>query len=384
MVVLTCIALASTSTASAALAAVVLEASRNTNVLELIGLRQAQTVIEGCDRLECFIWTGSRWTPCTVALHGDVLRVAGRHAVGEEAFILACSQTSEIDVFVTILLKANKSLKLRFDRADMAANFGEQVRIASGLARDMSELADQVVERRHQIIASRSASTLRSQDSRHSLGRRSTGSLPRRSPSTRDVGVGGTPRTPNQAFAPTTPSPSKESPSRKVPPLPLQHLTNCHENSEGRLATRRELHLPPHVPMFAMSPSPPGCDHHLEDDGSPESPQKASRKSRSSHAHSSSEPDLTCESNLDESSFASQVFMGLGLSPAKLGVEADTRVSALMTRFGEELSPMRSRPSRSASQPTIGTPRGEGTAGSSTTIRAKTKDTVTSRPAKSF
>eukprot|EP00930_Biecheleria_cincta_P094273 TRINITY_DN8521_c0_g1_i1.p1 TRINITY_DN8521_c0_g1~~TRINITY_DN8521_c0_g1_i1.p1 ORF type:complete len:367 (+),score=66.70 TRINITY_DN8521_c0_g1_i1:31-1101(+) len=356
MVVSICMVLASAGTATATVAggaAAVAAVRNNKNLLELIGLRSGQPVVEEGAQLQCMIWDGSRWIPCTVALFGDVLLVAGRRAVCDEAFILASAQIAEIDAFVTILLNTKQTLKLRFGQAEEATNFGEQLRAAAALAQEMSQLADRVVRRRQRLFTSRSASTLRSQNSRCSYYHLSSLSQSRRS-RTRETGVGCTPRMSTQASTECSPTPSKESSRRTVPSLNLKNLAVAAAaaaavaaNDEDRPPTRRELQLPANVPMFEMSPSPSGCDLHPRDDRSlhqlHQDVSTVSRKPSNSHLLSSFETDPIAETSpRDESSFASQVFLGLGLSAAKAGLDADTRVTALMTRFGQE-SPTRSR-----------------------------------------
>eukprot|EP00931_Biecheleriopsis_adriatica_P069208 TRINITY_DN43081_c0_g1_i1.p1 TRINITY_DN43081_c0_g1~~TRINITY_DN43081_c0_g1_i1.p1 ORF type:complete len:525 (-),score=86.83 TRINITY_DN43081_c0_g1_i1:59-1597(-) len=273
MVLFTSLLVAGTGAGTATLAGVTtaLEVVRNRGVLELVGLQNEQHSFQlPCDRIRCRVWT-TKWHPCHVGFHGDVLLVSGRRAAGEEALILSGAKVSETETFVNLVIKAAEPLRLRFDSSEEASAFAEKVRSAAMLKQDMSELADIVSERKRMLLASMSAPLLRPQESRSSIGstRHSCGST-RSScggerPMVRDVGVGCSlpPASSKRSMQSNMSAGSLGLRSR----LPLEDTREVHDDDfDGRQqrdsvhGLRRELSVPLGVPVFALSPNPSGKD----------------------------------------------------------------------------------------------------------------------------
>eukprot|EP00440_Ansanella_granifera_P073744 gb/GFBE01080020.1/.p1 GENE.gb/GFBE01080020.1/~~gb/GFBE01080020.1/.p1 ORF type:complete len:399 (+),score=67.82 gb/GFBE01080020.1/:1-1197(+) len=391
MVLFTAVVVAGTSTATAALAGVTtaLEVVRNQGVLDLLGFSAGPGPFKVPDGgyTRCLVWTGSRWNRCDVAMRGDVLIVSGRLTVGEEALMLSGSRISETDAFVTIVVKAGEPLRVRFSSGEEASAWASQVRIAAALKQDMSELADMVVERKKQMLASQSAPLLIGKHTQE-FRMASLTSLHETPRTTRDIGVGRTPG----SHGSTPRSRNNMSGSRSQPFVrQVEMEDDVRQTAASPQLLRRELAVPLGVPMYTLSPNPSGADITLRASRSnlavppcssmgvqadeaqiqqvvarKKSPREKSEESPPAKANRSMRRAKTfCTSGIgspvtsprDEDSFASKVLTGLGLSPAKASLKAETRVDVLKTRFQEGMTP-----GRSASQPNLGVTPPEATA----------------------
>lgn len=329
MVVISCLLVSATTSAGAAVAGATtaFEVLSKKSVLETLGLVKGidpPLLVQSGQSVRCFVWNGSRWNSCNVSLRGDVLLVSGRTPIGQEALMLSSALVSVTEDFVTVVCKAGNPLNLRFNQANQAADFGFKVQSAAALTQDIDAIADSVADRRCQVFdRSRSAPALRSQPFHQDS----------RAIEVRSIGVGSTPGLQSLENTPRGVMSGSRS-LHNLPPRPSESSLATRTALASVSEMRRELSVPPEVPLYSLSPAPSVTNFNAPNiRRNEESGESLADQLKALSLRPPGEFERLPETPPDENSFASKVFQALGLSPAKAKLKAQTRVQALRARF---------------------------------------------------
>lgn len=360
-------------TAATALAgaATVLEMTKaGRSAMEILGLRKAEraTMLSAAERtFNCHLWMGFTWRPCVLGMAGDLLVLNGRFV--EEARLMESAHVSVQDFYASVALLVGDPLQLCFHNAAEAQSFAMEVTKRACLKKDMMKLADQAKDLRESL----SSATLSSDRSKQNLSNRSS-----RRPSktaerekaqaqqaqalrTRLAVPKGVP------MYTLSPSPSgdlqvvDEIPRLPVPsfkavalaPPPVAPLAIPRENgSSGTSLPEPKLPTPLKTLKINRAnscPSPSKVQHlSAASLSSPAFPVAAAAELPVLRRHSETQ-EMMITSPRDPESFASKVFMGLGLDSAKASLVAQKRVDVLKTKFEAKAS----RGNSSSSSPSM-------------------------------
>ncbi|CAK9117436.1 unnamed protein product [Durusdinium trenchii] len=288
------------------------------SVLDFLGLGRRLSLLRSAERtFHCQLWSGCAWRPCVVGMSGDLLMLSSR--LVEEARLMENAKVSVQDgTYASVALDHCDPLQLCFTSAEEALSFASEVAERAQMKRDMWKLADQAKELR-ECLSSTTFSSDRSAPAPKAAPEaqaalRARLAVPKGVPmytlspcaSGHDLHDEVREFIPGPRAVPVPKTSSCESstkslPRPHIPKLQIQRANSCPSPGRGKLA------LPPPAPHNDSA-------HRL-------------RKYRSEGE------EETPVSPSDPNSFASKVFMGLGLHAAKASLVAEKRVDVLKTKF---------------------------------------------------
>lgn len=360
-------------TAAAALAgaATVLEMTKaGLSAMEILGWRRPErTMLSAAEKtFNCHLWIGFTWRPCVLGMAGDLLVLSGRFV--EEARLMESAHVSVQDFYASVALLVGDPLQLCFHSAEEAQSFAMEVTKRACLKKDMMKLADQAKDLRESLSSATLSSDRSKQNPSSRSSRRPSKTAEKQKEAqaqaqalrTRLAVPKGVPMYTLSPCAsgdlhvdeiPRLPVPSFKAPA--LAPPPVAPLTIPRESSESSL--QAEMPKNPQIPTLKINranscPSPSKLQ--LSGDSSTASlssdfAELARRGStgslgdgddggrfgaeRTSLRRHSETPQMLITSPRDPESFASKVFMGLGLDSAKASLVAQKRVDVLKTKF---------------------------------------------------
>lgn len=346
-------------TAAAALAgaATVLEMTKaGRSVMEILGWRKPErTMLSAAERtFNCHLWIGFTWRPCVLGMAGDLLVLSGRFV--EEARLMESAHVSVQDFYASVALLVGDPLQLCFHSAEEAQSFAMEVRQRACLKKDMMKLADQAKDLRESLSSATLSSDVSKRSSRRpsKTAEREKEAQMAQALRTRLAVPKGVPMYTLSPCAsgelerldeiPRLPKPSFKAPALAPPPVapvapPVAPLGIPREVSESSMSQPDMPKLKIHRANSCPSPSKhqqlsgdSSTASDLTRHGSTGSVDAAATERPRLRRHSET-PEVLSTSPRDPESFASKVFMGLGLDSAKASLVAQKRVDVLKTKF---------------------------------------------------
>lgn len=350
-------------TAAAALAgaATVLEMTKaGRSAMEILGWRRPErTMLSAAEKtFNCHLWIGFTWRPCVLGMAGDLLVLSGRFV--EEARLMESAHVSVQDFYASVALLVGDPLQLCFHSAEEAQSFAMEVTKRACLKKDMMKLADQAKDLRESLSSAtlssdrskqnpssrssrRPSKTAEKQKEAQSQALRTRLAVPKGVPmytlspcASGDLHVDEIPRLPVPSFKAPALAPPPVAPlaipaempkNPQIPTLKINRANSCPSPSKLQLSgDSSTASLSSDFAELARR----GSTGSLGDGDGDGGRFGAERTSLRRHSET---PQMLITSPRDPESFASKVFMGLGLDSAKASLVAQKRVDVLKTKF---------------------------------------------------